>query len=519
MNSPAVELSERVRQGLPHAEANQFPRIHLVPEGLSNWDDADDACFLSQSYGLALDPWQQLVVRSWLGHDDRGKWAASVCGVAVPRQNGKNAIIEAVELYMMVVLGYKILHTAHEGKTAHKAFERVKEFFENDNYPELKGLVKSIFLSRGQEKIELTNGGSVEFIARTRSSGRGFTADVLIFDEAQELTDEQLGALLPTISAAPAGNPLQIYLGTPPTSPETGLVWARTQKQAADTLDPESSTFEKRLAWCEWSIEARTDPETGDLDTPDLDDTELWWQTNPAYGVRIDSSVITGERSVMEDATFARERLGMWSPEGQLRVIPVALWEAAASPDDYPQAGQVVYAVDMNPERTWASIVACRRQRGQLHVVLMEAKSCEDGTEWITNWLCTPKRKPNLVVIDSRSPAAAIIPNLLQKRQKKTILETTTGDYLRACSGFMDLLVANRNLEDVNTPHLTHHDQEPMNNAINAGTKRKIGSEGGWGWNRVDRSSDITPLVAATLATYAMVKERRVVTARPIQLR
>ena len=30
------------------------------------------------------------------------------------RQNGKNGALEAVELYGMVVLGLKFLHTAHE---------------------------------------------------------------------------------------------------------------------------------------------------------------------------------------------------------------------------------------------------------------------------------------------------------------------------------------------------------------------------------------------------------------------
>ena len=35
-------------------------------------------------------------------------------------------------------------------------------------------------------------GGAIEFIARSRGSGRGFTVDDLVCDEAQELTDEQL---------------------------------------------------------------------------------------------------------------------------------------------------------------------------------------------------------------------------------------------------------------------------------------------------------------------------------------
>ena len=51
----------------------------------------------------------------------------------------------------------------------------------------------------------LKNGGSIEFIARSKSSGRGFTVDVLVCDEAQELTDEQMEAIQPAISVGTFG--------------------------------------------------------------------------------------------------------------------------------------------------------------------------------------------------------------------------------------------------------------------------------------------------------------------------
>jgi hypothetical protein len=36
----------------------------------------------------------------------------------------------------------------------------------------------------------------VEFIARSKGSGRGFTVDVLVCDEAQDLADEELGGVV-----------------------------------------------------------------------------------------------------------------------------------------------------------------------------------------------------------------------------------------------------------------------------------------------------------------------------------
>ena len=47
------------------------------------------------------------------------------------------------ELYGMVVLGERFLHTAHEVKTARKAFLRIAGFFENPRqYPELAAMAK-----------------------------------------------------------------------------------------------------------------------------------------------------------------------------------------------------------------------------------------------------------------------------------------------------------------------------------------------------------------------------------------
>src|SRR5881275_1576095 len=116
------------------AVLNGKPRVRRCPRSVAN--EVDDAVFLASSYGLTPDPWQEDVLESWLGRRSDGRWSAATCGLAVPRQNGKNAIIEVRELFGMVALGEKFLHTAHEVKTARKAFLRISSFFENERqYP------------------------------------------------------------------------------------------------------------------------------------------------------------------------------------------------------------------------------------------------------------------------------------------------------------------------------------------------------------------------------------------------
>src|SRR5690606_16320167 len=70
----------------------QEPRVLVTPPRTTS--EGDDAGWLSAQYGLKPDPWQALVLDSWLGRSSAGRWAAATCGLAVPRQNGKNGVLE-----------------------------------------------------------------------------------------------------------------------------------------------------------------------------------------------------------------------------------------------------------------------------------------------------------------------------------------------------------------------------------------------------------------------------------------
>ena len=94
-----------------------------------------------------------------------------------------------------------ILHSAHEFKTAAEAFRRVLALVEGSD--DLRRHVKKVRTSHGDEGIELMTGQRLRFVARSTGSGRGFSGDCVILDEAYKLPREALGALLPTLSARP----------------------------------------------------------------------------------------------------------------------------------------------------------------------------------------------------------------------------------------------------------------------------------------------------------------------------
>lgn len=457
----------------------QTPRVEIVPMSASS--EVDDAAFLASSYGLTPDPWQWHVLRGWLGRDVAGRRSAGRCALSVPRQNGKNGCLEIRELFGMVALGERFVHTAHEVKTARKAFLRLVSFFENAHYPELAAMVESVRRTNGQEAVMLTNGASCEFVARSRGSGRGFTADVLVFDEAQELTEEQLEALMPVISASPLGDPQIVLTGTPPPPGSPGDVFARVRDEASN--DPPG-----RLCWHEWSVEVMPG---------DVSSRELWAATNPALGRRLQETSIGDELALMSPDGFARERLGLWAVSAVEPVLPLDMWESRAVVDP-PTDGVVAYGVDMTPDRLMIAISAVRVGDGVMHGECVKHQSVTRGTAWVTDWIVERWPSAAAVVVDAQSPAMSLVPGWLDRGVRVTI--TGSGDMVKACGMFVDA---------VRDGSFTHFDQPALNAAVAAAAKRNIGQAGGWGWDRKDPSVDISPLVSVTLALFGARTSKR----------
>jgi phage terminase large subunit-like protein len=451
MNSPAVVLP-----------GTASPRVLLEPARSSS--EGDDAAWLASSYGLVPDPWQVDVLRGWLGVRD-GRWAAARCGTACPRQNGKNGIVEVRELYGTVALGERILHTAHEVKTARKAFARLLEFFDNERqFPELAGMVREIRRTNGQEAIVLTNGGSVEFIARSRGSGRGFSVDVLVADEAQELSEDAWAALRPTIAAS--ANPQVILLGTPPPPGATGEVFARFRASGVAGADD-------RLDWREWSC-------ADDLETVDLDDREEWALRNPALGVRLREDTVADERSEMDPQTFARERLGWWQArEQRAAAIDPAAWSDLADPAA-ERGPSPTFAVATAPDRSWSAVaVAWRRPDGRAQVMLADYRP---GAAWVPERVAELRsRWGGTVAVDTAS--RGLVPDAQDLSQAQQAQ-------------------AHNALADAVEAGTVRHGNEPaLNTAVRAARWKPQGDS-----RVLDRkgSADISPLVAAALAVHGL---------------
>ncbi|MEV0151544.1 MULTISPECIES: hypothetical protein [unclassified Nonomuraea] len=443
---------------------------------------------LAASAGLDLDPWQRYVLKGALGERADGRWSAFEVAVIVARQNGKGSIIEARELGGLYLFGSRlILHSAHEFKTAAEGFRRIMTLI--DNTDDLRKRVKKVTNSHGEEGVELLNGARLRFVARSRGSGRGFSADDLILDEAYNLSPESVAAMLPTLSARP--NPQIMYFSSAPLLDSLQLRALQARGRSAGDA--------KRLAYYEFSAPADAD----------LDDPAAWAQANPALGIRLDPSFIATERDAMDDVSFARERLSIEEDPSAAGLIDMALWAELATRT--PLADPVCLAIDTTPERSSTSVGAAGalqevpglravpRVDGLLGVDVIDNRP---GTGWVVERVADlwKRHKPIAVVIDEKSAAAMFIQDL-RNRGVRVETANTTG-LAEATAQFYG-----RTLPDALT--LRHPGHPALTAAVAGARKRDLGGDGAWAFTRRDVTVDVTPLISVTLAAWGHGRFKR----------
>lgn len=446
---------------------SQTPSVRVVPK--HKYTDGADAAKILSVGRLNVDPWQENVLLDWMGRTKADIWASSTCGLSVPRQNGKTLITVGRIASGMVMYSEWIIYTAHLQKTATETFMELKALFENRN---LKKYVKEVKAALGREQIILNNGGRVVFVARTRNGGRGLHGDCLVFDEAQELTSEQQASFLPAISAS--RNPQTIYLGTPPDESCTGTVFRKIREKV--TEGESDST-----AWTEYSVK-----EIGDVA-----DKKRWALCNPALGRRIQESTVAAECEQMDKDTFARERLGWWSPINNNKdyAIDRTKWDACASDEEKPE-GKTAYGVKFSADGSLVALCgAVCPDNGKARVSLIDIKTTERGIQWLADWLNQRYMLASCVVIDGKNGVDFLIEKITDTwKNKHSIIRPSGRDAIAASSQL---------IQEINEQTVTWYKlQEILNESAITAVKRPIA--GGWGFG----GDNSTPIEAAALALW-----------------
>ncbi|MGH3438122.1 MAG: hypothetical protein ACRDRN_16845 [Sciscionella sp.] len=473
------------------------PRVEHRPPIKASFGDL--AADLMTAAGKPLERWQCDSVDLLLSTRTDGKWACYEYAEWVARQNGKGGIGEARVLTGFFVLGEElIIWSAHEYKTALEAFRRMRALIRalgravSDTLVEVDGVSVKISNTNGEEGFERTDTGQrIKFIARSKSSGRGFSGDTNVVDEAFAYTTDQQDALMPTLIARP--NAQIIYLSSPPLTGDTGDVMFELRKRAEAGGDDS-------LGYRDWGVAGNLDQ----LERINLDDRGLWATSNPALGLgRVTEETIERLRRSMAangGRGFAREVLGLWPRENVGGgAIDVKQWTALLDPESR-RDGDIALAVDIAPRRDYAAIAVYGiRADGGGHLQLVDYRP---GTDWLVDRVIELREALDPVAIAMGRAVAASIEVELNKHDvhrpesagepRRGDLAVTTATEMSAATGQM--------LDAVKQGTLRHIGQCELDASVAGAKIKETGDTVAWA--RKDSAADTSPLVAVSLARW-----------------
>jgi hypothetical protein len=435
---------------------------------------------LAEQIGFTLDPEQVIALDALLSEQEDGRAAALENALIAARQNLKTFLYQIIALTCTYVLDARLLiWSAHHFATAMEAFRNLDEIISGT--PSLARRVKRVSRANGDEGFELVTGQRLMFKARTKTGGRGLTGDVVILDEAFALSPAEMGSLLPTLSARP--DP-RVYYGS-----SAGLLSSDVLRGIRDRGRPGGDPSLVYVEFCapeNACADERCDHQR-DTEGCAADDPEQWRKANPALERRISIEYVRAERRALPPEEFVRERLGWWEdPIAGDSGIPAADWSACADRAAALDA-PVVLALDVAPGHGSAAIAACGRA---LHVV-----DHHRSASWVVARVVelVAKHKPAAIGLDPTGPAGALIEDL-----KKAGITEDNG--LVLLDGRSAVLACESFLASVLDHTLVHRDEHALNAAVTGAGRRQVGDS--WKWSRRDSDTDISPLVAATVARY-----------------
>lgn len=374
-------------------------------------------------------------------------------------------VVLSIELDRCLAWGkpQRVAYTAQTGLDARKkVLEDQLPLIERS---ELLGpAVKNVRRAQGSEGIDFQGGSALDVLASTESAGHGRTLDLGVIDEAFKDTDDRReGAMLPAMVTR--ADAQLLVVSTMGTDASTYL----NRKCTAGRDFSLSGRDDAEIAYFEWSA----DPEA------DIDDPATWRSCMPAFGVTISERAVRHARETMTEGEFRRAYLNLHTASAE-RVIPADVWTRVAG--DVTPDGSIVIGIDCNPERTQGSIAVADLE-GRCELV-----EHESGTAWLVKQAVDKAKRWNApVAYDPTGPAGVFGDDIAQHGIKTVPISGR--DMAHACSLFFDAVIDTK-------IHVRPHGS--LNAAVAAARQRIAGDS--WVWGRRGTDTDLSPLVAMTLA-------------------
>lgn len=443
---------------------SEVARKVVAPRGIATtgWPAVRQLC--ERKLGVTFDAWQDGAGRLILSKREDGTLAAMVDGVglSLPRQVGKTYLIGAL-IFALCILrpGLLVIWSAHHSRTHGETFLAMQAFADRLR---VRPYILKVYTGSGDEEIRFRNGSRILFGARERGFGRGIPAvDVMVFDEAQILSDKALANMLATMNVSAFG--LALFIGTPPRPEDDSEAFSRMRRQAyaGELVDG---------AWIEVGAERGMDRKS----------PKTWAAANPSYPHRTPAQSIQRLMRKLTPEDFDREGLGIWDEDDGPKIMPA--WSKRGDPS-VSLPTDLVIGLAGSVDGLYGSIGAAGMSGD---VLVLGAVDRRVGQRWLIDEAKRIQDERGCrVAIDPKGPLSDLVDDLEAAGVDLTLVEFAA--YVDACAALW------RMVEE--TGGVVHPEHRDLSDAVRLATWRNVGDRRVFGRRG---GADISMLEAVTLA-------------------
>lgn len=482
----------------PTLVGHQEP-LHLLAD-VGDPAEAEKACTLAARVKRDQLPWQRDTLHGILALNDDGLFTHPTAIVIACRQNGKT--LSAAELRIIYGAFNRhetVVYSAQRWLTAKSIYLRVKRLIASR--PSLKRRASGWLCSQGVAGFTVHHDDGTEspvmFITRSGDFRGPDEIDLVIYDEAYNLTDAAMAAIGPTQLAAK--NPQTIYLSSAVNEDihPNGEVLARLRYRALEAIRLDRTGT--GVYYAEYAA-PEPDPALSDVERRALrENPETWRLANPSMGVIHSDAKVQKLLSELSATSFEVEVLGWgrWprTEEGAASIIPASTWNDMHNPNARDQlTGSCTLAAHRSRNRqVWSIAAAQMTADGRIHPEIgpMRSGSHAQVAEYliakVAEW------NPVALVIDRKNQASVLQPLLMAAGIEPVM--TGAPEAAASCEVF---------LNDALDGRLSHSDQQMLNDAVISASFRELpGGDAAWA---EDIEGVAGPLIAASQAVWALRK-------------
>lgn len=404
--------------------------------------------------------------------------------VSIGRRCGKTTTSLAYGFALAMTGRHRIAYAAQNGLKSVQRYEDVREAVQRA--ARLVGL-SDAFVWRDQAgSVRVTvkaTGGRIEFLPPLVSKFRGEAYDLTILDEAQDHAArdarELLAAVLPTMDTRPGAQ--LIVAGTPAVEGDGCLLWEAIERGRAGR----------------WAL-----AEFGAADGEDVTDPAVWARRHPGCADGLTTAAVLADQlAELGTEGFSAEYLGRWRAPADTAVLDELSW-ARCGVEFEPRRPAPWLAWDVDASGH-AAIVAAWLDGDTAVLELLEHG---EGQAWLPAALLA--RADELGAVGAAYDAGARGSLWAADQLADAIrAERRRGFKLRGLD-LADMLSGTADFAArVESRSIRHYRQPGLTAAITGAGRRDIG-DSGWLLGRRASAIDITPAVAAVIATRKAVTEK-----------